>query len=103
MSSAIDFERSPLATAPMTRAISLVGCTRSLMSALTESMFPAHEPLKLPSDARCLILPSLPTTRLMRSISSVMPSSWSITSLNVSPTFPLSPTQVDGSRTLKSP
>ena len=103
ISRAIVCDRSPLATAPITRAVSLVGWTRSPISALTESMVPAQEPLKLPSEARCLILPSLPTTRLMRSSSSVILSSWSITSLNVSPTLPLRPTQVAGSRTVKSP
>ena len=44
ISSAIVCDRSPLATAPITRAVSLVGCTRSLISALTESIVPAHEP-----------------------------------------------------------
>src|SRR5207253_2038113 len=55
MSSAIACERSPLATAPMTRAISLVGCTRSPISALTEPSEAAHAPLKPPSDARWVI------------------------------------------------
>ncbi len=102
-SSAIVFDKSPLATAPMTRAISLVGCTRSLIMALTESMVPAQAPLNEPWNARCLIFPSLPTTRLILSISPVIPSSWSITALNVSPTFPPRPIQLEGSRTLKSP
>ena len=38
----------------MTRAISLVGCTRSLISALTESIDPDHEPVS-PLDRRSLL------------------------------------------------
>ncbi len=49
MSSAIVWLRSPLATAPMTRATSLVGCTRSPMSMLTELTESAQEP---PAPAR---------------------------------------------------
>ena len=41
ISSAIDWERSPLATAPITRAISWVGGTRSSISELTA---PTHSP-----------------------------------------------------------
>src|SRR5271154_5050755 len=55
-------DKSPRATAVMTRATSLVGATRSEMSWLTEDMPPAHEPLAGPTDARSCILPSLPTT-----------------------------------------
>ena len=50
ISSAIVCDRSPLATAPITRAVSLVGCTRSLISALTESIASAQEPLTSPSE-----------------------------------------------------
>src|SRR6266446_5069519 len=45
ISRAIVWDRSPLATAPMTRAVSRVGCTRSLTKALTESIDSAHDPL----------------------------------------------------------
>ena len=66
MSSAIVCERSPLATAPITRATSLVGCTRSPMRALTELTEAAHDPPAPPSWARWVIRPSLPTARLTR-------------------------------------
>ena len=48
MSSAIVCDRSPFATAPMTRATSVVGCTRSTISVFTESMQPLHAPPVLP-------------------------------------------------------
>src|SRR5437016_2847996 len=68
-SSAMACERSPLATAPITRAISFVGRTRSLTSELTDSIMPDQSPLLLPSEARWVSLPSLPTTLLTRSSS----------------------------------
>ncbi len=66
MSTAIDCDKSPRATAPITRAISLVGRIRSLTNALIDSIVPAQDPVNPPTNARCLIFPSLPTTRLMR-------------------------------------
>ena len=50
ISSAMVCERSPLATAPMTRATSVVGCTRSAISVLTCSMRACHWPPAPPSD-----------------------------------------------------
>ncbi len=96
-------DRSPWATAPMTRAVSLVGWTRSPIRALTEISAASHEPLTDPSEARWSILPSLPTTRLIRSSSLAMRSLSSITSLNVSATLPATPVQSSGSRAEKSP
>ena len=96
-------ERSPLATAPMTRAISLVGCTRSLMSMFTEAISAAHDPLLSPMTARSVMRPSLPTARLSRSSSLAKRSFSSTTSLKVSAILPSSPSRSMGSRTLKSP
>ena len=61
--------RSPSATAPITRCISLLGRTRSSIRLLTDSMQPPQTwsvPLK---ETRWESLPSLPTTRLTRSSS----------------------------------
>src|SRR5262247_909754 len=44
-SSIMDCERSPCATAPITRAVSRVGWTRSSMRAFTETMHPSQEPV----------------------------------------------------------
>ena len=103
MSSAIVCERSPFATAPITRAVSLVGCTRSLTSALTEFTVSAHEPVTLPIAARCEIFPSLPTTRLMRSSSLAIRSFSSTTALNASAIFPSIPAMCSGRRTENTP
>ncbi len=103
MSSAIVCDRSPCATAPITRDVSLVGCTRSPIKVLTESSDCSHDPLTAPSVARSLIRPSLPTTRLIRSSSLAMRSLSSITSLKVSATLPARPVHSSGSRTEKSP
>src|SRR5438874_12589617 len=103
MSSAMACERSPLATAPMTRAISLVGCTRSPISALMEPSEAAQAPLKPPSEARWVILPSLPTTLLRRSSSRAIFSLSSMTSLKVSAILPAMPVHSRGRRTAKFP
>ena len=63
------FERSPCATAPMTRAISVEGCTRSEIRLLTDSMLADHAPEPELSDARCPMRPSLPTAVLTRASS----------------------------------
>ena len=63
----------------------------------------AQEPLTSPSEARWVILPSLPTTRLSRSSSLAMRSFSSTTSLKVSATLPATPVQSTGRRTEKSP
>ena len=48
----IFWDRSPWATAPMTRATSSVGSTRSPISELTEWMRAAHPPVAPPNDSR---------------------------------------------------
>ena len=68
-SSAIDWERSPLATAPITRAVSLMGWTRSPISALTDCMEAAQEPPTPAREARSDRRPCLPTAWLKRSSS----------------------------------
>src|SRR2546427_721561 len=102
-SSAIACERSPRATAPITRAISLVGRTRSPISAFTEPSEAPHAPLKPPSSARWVILPSLPTTRERRSSSRAIFSFSSMTSFSASEIRPAIPVHSTGSRTEKLP
>ena len=53
ISRAMLWERSPLATAPMTRAVSVVGCARSVTSAFTHWTEEAQEPRTSPREARC--------------------------------------------------
>ena len=60
-------ERSPLATAPMTRATSAVGCTMSSIRSLTERTLDSQLPVALRTWPRSPIRPSLPTTRVSRS------------------------------------
>ena len=54
-SSPIFCVRLPSATAVMTRATSVVGCAKLLMSAFTESIWLAHIPLTAPGEARSVI------------------------------------------------
>ena len=61
--------KSPSATALMTRATSVVGCTRSPMSALMEPTLAAQPPLISRRAARSVMRPSRPTTRSTRTIS----------------------------------
>ncbi len=84
ISSAIFCVRSPSATAMITRATSVVGCTRSPISALIDPTLVAHPPSTSPSVTRSVMRPSRPTTRSTRTISSV--SRWLvfITELNTS-------------------
>ena len=102
-SSGIDCERSPFATAPITRPTSTVGCDRSSTSELIASMRSAQLPTASPICKRSPIRPSSPTCRrnrcrleLNRSMRVDMP-------FNRSATLPSSPVQSDGSRTEKSP
>ena len=103
ISVAMVLDRSPFATAPITRATSLVGCTRSPIRSLTEPIVRAHESETSPSDALCVIRPSLPTTRRIRSSSCVIRRLVLITSLNVSAILPAMPVQSPGRRAEKSP
>jgi hypothetical protein len=86
-------ERSPLATAPITRAASLVGCTRLATSEFTFATESAHAPETGPTDARSVIFPCWPIARRSRSSSEARRWFSSTTSLKVSATFPATPVQ----------
>ena len=96
-------DRSPLATAPMTRPISVVGWTRSATSAFTDSTQSPQEPSAPTTLPRWVMRPSLPTTAPMRANSRAMRSLSSMISLRVSATLPALPTLSTGMRTVKSP
>ena len=103
MSRDIFCERSPRATAVMTRATSLVGATRSPMSWFTASMLAAQEPFAGPTEARSVMRPSCPTMRPTRSSSFAM---WSVMprmSFSTSAARLSTPSRRYGSRTVKSP
>ena len=71
ISSAIFCVRSPSATAPITRATSIVGRTRSSTSALIESIEAPQDPVASSSRARSVIRPSRPMIRPIRTSSAV--------------------------------
>ena len=101
--SSIRCDRSPLATAPMTRETSAVGPTRSLISLLKDSIRTAHPPVAPGKPARCPIWPSVPTTSLMRCISFVDRSRSSTRKLKASASSPAIPVWSSGNRLEKSP
>ncbi len=102
ISLAIFCDRSPSATATITRAISVVGRPRSSIRPLTARTPVAQSPSNISSSTRSVIRPSRPTTRLIRRSSRLRRSWSSATSLNRSTTSPARPVR-RGSRTLKSP
>ncbi len=102
MSVDIVCERSPLATALMTRAISLLGRTTSSIRSLIESRVAAHAPPESPIDA-CLTWPSLPTCLLSRRSSRSRRWLDSMMSLMAAATLPAGPGELIGMRTEKSP
>src|SRR5713226_899163 len=102
MSIGIVCERSPLATALMTRAISVLGRTTSSIRSLIESNVAAHAPPASPIDA-CLTWPSLPTRLLKRRSSRSRRWLDSMMSLIAVATLPACPVDVTGMRTVKSP
>ncbi len=91
------------ATAPITRAISAVGCTMSAIRVLTVSIVAAQEPVAFGNLARCPILPSLPTASPRRWNSFAIRSLSSTTSLKASAISPSMPDRPIGSRTENSP
>src|SRR5207248_623959 len=95
--------RSPSATAPMTRCISLVGRTRSSIRLLTESMGPDQRRVNPPRSIRCDSFPCLPTTSLTRASSAQNASLTMLISLKPSATLPARPIQWSGNRAVKSP
>ncbi len=102
-SSAMLLERSPCATAPITRATSEVGCTKSSMSALMHSTESAQKPREARTEARWRSRPSRPTPWRSRASSRAMWAFCSTTSLNTSETRPATPVQFSGSRTCALP
>ena len=102
ISSAMCWDRSPSATATMTRAISVVGRPRSSMSELTARCPSAHEPSRPSSSRRSVSRPSRPTIRLIRRRSRCCRSCNDTTSLKASATSPGRPAR-RGRRTRRSP
>src|SRR6266700_3992386 len=102
MSVGIVCVRSPLATALMTRAISVLGRTTSSIRSLIESSVAAQPPPASPMDT-CLTRPSLPTCLLSRRSSRSRRWLDSMMSLIATATWPACPVDVTGMRTLKSP
>ena len=84
ISRAIVCERSPLATAPMTRATSVVGWTRSADEPIHRIDARRPRPPATGTDARWLIRPSFPTTLLSLSNSPAIRSFRSMTSFRAS-------------------
>ena len=80
----------------MTRAVSVMGCTRSPIRALTDCMDAAHEPPTPTSEARSVSRPCFPTASESRSSSRLIAWWSSTTSLNVSAISPSSPTWSSG-------
>ena len=95
--------RSPLATASMTRVISRVDVMRLVTRKLMFSTCSDQPPSMRPRSMRWLILPSLPTSRVTRSISWVNCCFRSTPSLNVVAILPLMPVHSRGRRAEKSP
>ena len=85
-------ERSPRATALMTRMTSVVGWARLVISALTAPMLASQPPPALPRLARWVRRPSVPTTVLIRSNSRLVRSFSSMISFSVSAILPARPT-----------
>ena len=94
--------RSPFATAPITRAISVDGCTRSPTRLFSESTEVFQLPRTAPILARWAVFPSFPTVRLTRSNSFDIRSLSSMMSFRVSAIRPETPPESD-IRTEKSP
>ncbi len=102
ISSAMCWERSPSATAAITRAISAVGRARSSISELIAAAPVAHAPSEASSSRRSRVRPSRPTTRLIRSRSRLRRSCRPTSSLKPSTTWPARPLR-RASRTSKRP
>ncbi|CAA9476596.1 MAG: hypothetical protein AVDCRST_MAG13-871 [uncultured Solirubrobacteraceae bacterium] len=103
MVSAIFWERSPSATAAMTRATSVVGRTRSSTSPLTAPRAWAQPPSTPSSGARSVMRPSRPMTWAIRVSSAVSAALRATSALNAVPASPAGPPARESSRTAKSP
>jgi hypothetical protein len=102
-SSSIFWERSPLATAPITRSISVTGWTREVTSSLTLSTAFRQQPEAPEREARSAIRPLVPTASAMRSSSSVSCSFREMMALRVSAMRAAVPSLSTTSRAEKSP
>ena len=103
ISSIIFFERSPSATAVITRPTSVVGWARLSISVLIESTAMVHMPEEPESAVRSVSLPSSLMILLTRTISLAMPSLRQQTSLNTWAISPRMPFWLLGNRMEKSP
>jgi hypothetical protein len=103
ISSAIFCERSPSATASITRATSVVGRTRSSISELIDSTDSSQVPPTGPSEARSVMRPSRPITRPIRCSSRAMRTFWSTRSLKAPCSSPTTPPRRVERRCVKSP
>ena len=103
ISSCMVCDRSPRATLPITRETSIVGCTRSPISELTEFTQECQPPLAPGRSPRWPILPSLPTATPSRSNSLAIMAFICTTSLNAAAISPSIPVRSSASRTEKSP
>ncbi len=103
ISSTIFCDRSPRATAVSTRAISVVGCVRSVISEFTASMLRAHPPPRPFILARSIIFPSRPTVLLTRTTSLVTRSLVSATRLKAAEIRAMSGSPSRFRRAAKSP
>ena len=102
-SRAMVWDRSPFATAPITRAISVVGRTRSSIRVLTELIMVLQPPTTPGRSARWVRWPSRPTTRETSVTVSTIFCLVSMMSFRVSAILPDTPVQSSGMRTEKSP
>ena len=102
-SRAMDWPRSPLATAPMVRVTSVIGRTRSSMSVLRACTSSAQPPTSPVVTMRWRSRPSLPTIRHTRAASCARRSLMTSTSLNASAIRPSRPVPLDVNRVEKSP
>ncbi len=96
-------ERSPWATAPITRSTSLTGWPRSKTSSLTALMASRHPPVAPRIDARSESRPFLPTSSATRPSSAVNSSFCAMTALRASAMRPAMPLSSTTRRVEKSP
>ncbi len=99
----ISSERFPLATEPITCAISIVGCTRSEINVFNESTPLCQEPFAFGKGIRSVSLPCLPMILPALVNSFIIFSLSSMISLSVSAILPLMPSSSEGMRTEKFP
>ena len=103
ISTAMVCDKSPLATPPITRATSIVGCAMSSISSFIARSLRSHPPVAPGTFARWPILPSLPTMRATRSNSTIICWLRETTSLNNIAISASAPMPCSGRRTEKSP